>query len=180
MTIEIIIEDGTAKSDANSYISLEDAEKYFATRLNSGIWSSATDEDKSIALIMATRALDNYLTFRGIKYSVDQSREFPRLSNQVQSFLQFSEFDTIRHYLTFPKAKLEEATCEQALFMLREDVLIKNDLDGVKVLEVTGSVHIETFENKNESAFVPNYIYDILSQYAFKKNGSGMIKMQRG
>ena len=43
---------------ANSYISLADANTYFGSRLNSGVWTAASDANREAALQTATRRLD--------------------------------------------------------------------------------------------------------------------------
>jgi len=50
---------------------------YFAERLRSSAWDSATDTDKEKALKMATRAIE-LLNFAGAKHDESQSLEFPR------------------------------------------------------------------------------------------------------
>ena len=45
---------------SNSYVSLEDANTYFSTRLHAETWTSASDADKEAALITATNIIDWY------------------------------------------------------------------------------------------------------------------------
>lgn len=89
----------------NTYISLADAEEYFATRYNSTIWDALTDPDKEILLQSATRALDLYCLWAGYKTDPDQLLEFPR-----------DDEDT-------PK-KVELAECEICLSILENDSVI--------------------------------------------------------
>ena len=44
--------------DANSYVTVEEADSYFDERLNASAWAAASPEDKARALIQATRRLD--------------------------------------------------------------------------------------------------------------------------
>jgi hypothetical protein len=82
--------DGTPVSSpvVSAYVTLDDANTYFATRLNSDAWDGASDVDKQKALYQATRAIDN-LRFTGVKSDyynhtvlgqsfVEQQLEFPR------------------------------------------------------------------------------------------------------
>jgi len=59
------------------YITVEDADAYFATRLNSEIWDLAEDTEKNKALITAGRAIDR-LNFTGSRTDSTQEHQFPR------------------------------------------------------------------------------------------------------
>lgn len=63
-----------------SYLTLAEAESYFATRLNSDAWDNASQKDKLKSVIMATRDI-NRLNFFGVKLSPTQTLEFPRKYN---------------------------------------------------------------------------------------------------
>ena len=59
------------------YVSLEDAENYAAAMLNATAWDDATDNQKSVALVTATRTLDRQ-QWKGTKEDEDNALEFPR------------------------------------------------------------------------------------------------------
>lgn len=62
---------------ANSYISLVEADQYFENRDNSSAWTAATDDQKKQSLIEGTRRVDsNRFKFQTLKD--EQSLEFPR------------------------------------------------------------------------------------------------------
>jgi hypothetical protein len=75
----IVIEDGTGKADAEAYISVADADTYFAARGNSA-WAALTTEQKEQAL---RRAVD-YMTavygqrWKGERSSTTQALDWPR------------------------------------------------------------------------------------------------------
>ena len=64
-------------SDANSYLSVEDATELLDARLGSSAWAEADPNDQARALIMATNDIDSN-RFRGYKVSYDQALQFPR------------------------------------------------------------------------------------------------------
>ena len=53
--LTLVKEDGTGKSDANSYASVADADAYHEGHLYASAWTGATTADKEKALVMATR-----------------------------------------------------------------------------------------------------------------------------
>lgn len=67
MAINLIIEDGSGKADANSYASVADGDAYHAGHLYATAWTAATADQKAIALVMATRLIDAEYQFRGVK-----------------------------------------------------------------------------------------------------------------
>lgn len=75
----LIVEDGTIVSDANTYISLADADTYHDDRANED-WECLDDDEKASALIKATDYIDNTfrLRWKGFRVNGDQSLTFPR------------------------------------------------------------------------------------------------------
>src|SRR5687768_4050443 len=102
----------TPPFEVNTYITLEGAQSYFDTRLNTEAWDKASDKNKIKALIMATRAIDN-LNFSGCKSVSTQFLQFPRNRN--------TEIPTA----------IEIATCECALQFL-DDVEMEAEITGLR------------------------------------------------
>lgn len=102
MPITIVATAGA--SNANSYVTLADADAYMATRFETA-WTAAagSDETRKKALVQATRQLDQ-LAWQGVKMSATQALEWPRDVQEEAS-------DTIPPWL-------ENACCEQALWIL--------------------------------------------------------------
>lgn len=69
----------TTSSSLNSYVSVSEAENYFASRLRTDDWDNADLKDRNKALIMATRDIDR-LAFAGTKNS---ELEFPRDDSDI-------------------------------------------------------------------------------------------------
>lgn len=81
-----------------SYVTLSEAQEYFANRLHSGLWDTSPVEERNKALAEATAAIDR-LRYAGVRHSVflvvdgdetailaaidDQPLEFPRGSDTV-------------------------------------------------------------------------------------------------
>lgn len=83
----------------NSYVTVAAAEIYFFHRLYSSSWGRASENDKGVALIMATKAI-NQLTLKGRKAALGQSLAFPR------------------HPDTDVPVAVKDACCEEALALL--------------------------------------------------------------
>ena len=88
----------------NSYVTVEEADSYFANTLQFEDWNKFDTSAKEKALITATRQIDR-LPFSSRKLELYQNLEFPR----VDSALPFTD--------GIPQAVVY-AVCEQAFFLL--------------------------------------------------------------
>lgn len=59
---------------ATAYVTIQEAEDYFDTRLHEKAWSQASSSDRFPALVAATRIIDS-LNFKGFKHTVWQAFE---------------------------------------------------------------------------------------------------------
>lgn len=71
------VENGTGLADANSLVSVEYADTYFADRLND-TWAKLTVEAKQAALLRATAYVCGQYQFKGVRLSSQQNLPFPR------------------------------------------------------------------------------------------------------
>ena len=67
--------------NANSYVTLTEANDYFDTSPDSSTWTNKTDDQKKRALISATRWIDT-LVFYGDRCDDGQALKFPRNNYQ--------------------------------------------------------------------------------------------------
>lgn len=121
----------------NSYVSLEDAEEYFANYPNS-TWDEATDDEKIAALIRGARYLDLNYDWKGYKVDVEQLMEWPRRGVTVNNggVLYLLDQDTIPD-------KLVQANCEAAVRHLAGTPLLPDSEREVIRERVEGAVDVE-------------------------------------
>jgi hypothetical protein len=110
-----------ALSPDESYVTVEEADAFFVDRLDSPKWTTATAEEKEVALKLSTRAVDAQ-QFWGEPTSESQALQWPRDGES-----------------TIPNAVIY-ATCLQAeAYLQRPDILsrrIKARADGVEALDL--------------------------------------------
>lgn len=77
----VIVETGAGRSDANSYLSVADADAYIAAYVGNASWASASTATKERALMAATQCLDAEYEgrWRGRKASSTQALSWPRV-----------------------------------------------------------------------------------------------------
>ena len=68
--------------NANSYVTLTEANSYFETVPDSSTWTNKTDDQKNRSLISATRWIDSFV-FYGDRCDDGQALKFPRNNYQV-------------------------------------------------------------------------------------------------
>jgi hypothetical protein len=73
----LVVEDGTGVDDANSYVTVEDANAYLLDR-NNAAWFAATDDQKVAALIEATDYVDAHDWVGYVEFAA-QALGWPRL-----------------------------------------------------------------------------------------------------
>lgn len=123
----LMVEDGSGKSDAESYVSVADADTYHAAHSGSSDWSGADTADKEKALRLGTQWLDARYRerWRGTRYSGTQALDWPRYSVVID--------DYILDPSELPQ-QLLDAACELALKKIEGDTLFPDMADeGVLV-----------------------------------------------
>ena len=63
---------------ANSYATIAEPDSYHETGLDPSAWTAATEDQKTRALISATRLLDTNVTWQGRRATIEQALDWPR------------------------------------------------------------------------------------------------------
>lgn len=132
--------------DANSYVSLTEAENYFAGRLNNSLWE-LNSSSLPRALITATRRIDTE-RFSGIRETRSQALQFPRsLIYDADGY----PYDAN----TIPR-NLKNAVCELAYFYLQQNERLVSEVE------------------LHDAQFLSDYKVGPLS-YSFKGDGNNVL-----
>jgi hypothetical protein len=74
----LVVEDGTLVEGANSYVSIEDADAYWAEGRGNDEWLDAVDDDKLKWLLEAADYLNGFFAWKGDRYDIlNQSMALP-------------------------------------------------------------------------------------------------------
>lgn len=166
----ITVEDGSIVSGANSYISIADADTYFAS-INDTTWTAATvlTAHKQVALLRAMPYLEE-LSWRGITVSgVDQPLQWPR-SNVYDRDNYLIDDDYIPN-------KIQLAQCEAAVRVLSDRTILQPDQwRGGKVISTsiagaTSSVYKRTAPAGTVFTAIKGYLKGYLNN-----NGTSIIR----
>jgi hypothetical protein len=144
-----VAEDGTGKSDSNSYTSVSYTKTYLSDRygVTDPLYLSS-DADIERFLIQSTQYLDSRyrLRYKGYKTNYNQALSWPRLDVT----------DADGYYVdgNVIPTELQQATIEIARRFRAGDILLPDtDPGAVKLERVEGAVTVEYFEH---TAGVPN------------------------
>lgn len=136
----IVVEDGTGLPNANSYVTVAEAEAYIETRLNSAEWTDASADLKAIAVLNATRSIDVNMEWAGYRATQAQALDWPRIYVPDS---RYSMDHWVRDPLapigiygpTYPSdevpARIKEATAELAAEFLKTDRAAEWDAKGI-------------------------------------------------
>lgn len=183
MALTLIKEDGTGKTDANSYADVIDGNAYHEGHLYASAWTAATDDQKAVALVMATRLIDAEFQFYGTRTNAVQGLQWPRarcpepdaIHVPLQVLLpipsDFVRFDSV------PKAVIQ-ATCEMARELLIADRTAAPIGEGLKYYNDTGK---QTGYDKTDRRPVLSQVAQVmLSKYGVQiSTKGGVVRLTR-
>jgi len=130
----LIVEDGTGKTNAVSYLSITDADAYHTAHSASVSWSGATEANKEKGLRLATQYVDARYDglWRGTKNTSTQSLAWPR-SWAVDS----EGYDILS---TVVPQRLKDAIAELALRVVEGDTLLEDQAKAARVASTSVTV----------------------------------------
>jgi hypothetical protein len=130
----IIVEDGTGKADAVSYLSVEECDAYHNARGHSA-WAAAESSEKEAALVKATQYLDGHYgrRWRGSPMTSTQALEWPR----------FGATDRYGRLRDGVPREITQAVAEAALRALSGDLAPDRERGGQVVRETVGPISTE-------------------------------------
>lgn len=137
----LVVEDGSGSANANSYLSVANADTYHTDHSASTTWSSASTANKEKALRLATQYLDAKYGRRwvGTRWSLDQALDWPR------SYVVLYDIYTVSTS-TVPQ-ELKDACAELALRQLTDTDLMPDLTNAFNISEeevTAGSVSTRT------------------------------------
>ena len=132
---------------ANSYISVADADAYFASTFKASVWDAATDESKIASLILATRLLDNNVNYYGDVAADTQALRWPRTSTFDKDGVEYSDTAIPREF--------QNIVCDLAISLI-ENGGYTGSSNQFKQLNI-GSLAFK-YKDSGDGPFPPNVV----------------------
>ncbi len=159
-----VIDSTVGGTDANSYISIADANAYHDTHPYSSVWDGASTDEKCRALVTATRLLDTWYVWEGDVASSDQALLWPR-DGVIGPNGYEEDSDAI-------PIRIQQGTAELARQLLTSDRTADSELEtqGIQSLKA-GSVAL-TFRSVVAKP-IPDAVASLVSFYGVKQSATG-------
>ena len=172
MALTLIKETGSGLADANSYAAVADGDAYHEGHLYADAWTAANNASKETALVMATRLIDEFIQFNGVKRSTAQSLQWPRRNCPDPDSKEAVSESVI------PPA-LVNATAELARALLKADRTDDPDGEGLRAMSIEGALAIE-FDKDDRRKVLTLRVQVMLAKFGFFRSGrSGMVTLTR-
>ena len=150
-------------ANANSYVTVAQADTYFAGRLNASAWTESGDQEA--ALIHATRWLDHF-DYRGERAVPRQPLKWPR------EFV-YDEDGYELPLATIPR-EVRDATCEAALALLANPAAFeRTGLEGFSEAKV-GPLEVK-IRPAMLTTDLPDVVQNILGRWLLNSGISGRL-----
>lgn len=165
----LIVETGTGLANAESYVSVTEANAYFAGR-NNAVWDAAdTIDKKEPALRKAAQYIDAEYRFKGDRYSRAQALSWPRL-NIV--------FDGYELPINEIPRQVKWAACELALRAISGELL--SDVAAQYASEVkVGPIVKKMSDVANGGQKRFSLVDALLSEFVLSGSGSSSVRVVR-
>ena len=135
---------------ADSYATLAEGDAYFAAGLYPEVWTAASDDNQERSLKMATRLLDAYFKWLGVRTFSDQALGFPREGL-------FRDSTVAVDSTTIP-VEIRNATIEYAKWLLETNPNTENQTVAQGITEIKVSTIQLKFKESVETRFVPDFV----------------------
>lgn len=156
----LVVETGAGLATANSYCNEDEADLYHEKHYYASTWTSATSDNKEIALMWATRLIDEQVEWAGVAVGTTQALMWPR--NLVYDRNGYAILST-----TIP-TWLKEATAEFARLLLDENRTAETnrDLVGFKEMKI-GPLELKV-DSFNKKSVLPPSVWSMIRFYCTK------------
>lgn len=167
--MSLITEDGTGLPNADSYVTLAEANAFMADDIHaSGLWDDTTDDVKEAVIRFATSAMDTHFDYPGRKVYSTGSLRWPRSGvsdldgNSVSS-------------ASVPK-EIKKASVRYAYEFLKADRVSDPESKGVSRITID-SIDIR-FDKGDRPGVAPSSVVQMLRGFASLRTGSkfGVIR----
>ena len=165
-------------ANANSYVTLTEANTYFETVPDSSTWTNKTDDQKNRALISATRWIDSFVYY-GDRCDDGQALKFPRNNYQVDGVE--LACSTIPINIKYAQYELARALANDSEAMTR-NVGTDGNIEEVKLGDIQVKYNIQSQGTGSVNNVLDKYpwLQSYLGAYMLGGAGSFQMRVVRG
>jgi len=160
-------------SNANSYLTLAEANTFFDAHLYATVWASKSDATKTVALIMATREIDRRYEWAEYPTTITQALQWPRIGIMERSGLELIG-DTV-----IP-VELKDATALYAQALMVADRTADSDIETLGITSLSAGPVSLSFESSVRAKPIPDSVRAMIPTWWGWLRGAGMREVLRG
>ena len=161
MAFTFVVEDGTGLPNANSYVTVAEADDILVTNIHNEAWPALDTPSKEKLLAWATSIIDLKADWNGVKTYPSSSLRWPR------------KYVIGRDFYPIPSneipLQLKQAVAQYANFLMSNDVTAQSETAGIT------EIVVDVIELKFDSSFtkstIPNFLSDLLYGLGTISNG---------
>ncbi len=184
MALTLVVETGSGLSNANSYATVAEADAFHETSLYASVWTSMALQEKTQALISATRILDEQVDWAGWATTFGQALRWPRSGVPSREAIPGRQDAVISYgyYLAMNIIPdwLKNATAELAQSLKVADR--SADLETINYSQISvGSISL-TIDKTDRPNVLPDRVFAMVQPYgAVQQSGSvNLARLVRG
>ena len=153
---------------ANAYATLVEADQYHEDRPAVGTtWAGATNDQKTAAILFATKLLDRLWRWNGYTTTSEQALMWPRGGLMKPNQWESLPDDTI-------PAEIRDACAEYARQLLAGDIAGNSDIETQGITAITaGPVSLEFKENVSAKPIPDTVVYLIPREWGYSTSRGG-------
>ncbi len=169
MTITIVVEDGTSKTDSNTYVSTATIDSWVETNPHDATWNALTQDQKNGYAVWSARLLDEQTDWDGSQTSATQALDLPR-SGMIDKNGNSIDSDEI-------PTDVQNAQSEFARLLAISDRTADSDMAGFKQIEV-GSINLVA-DKTTIPPVMPDSVWNMINPYGDKAVSSSTSRVIR-
>jgi hypothetical protein len=171
----LVVEDGTGKADANSFLTVAEGDALAAAHLYPEPWNTADPARKAIAAQMATSVIERTIAYYGERATTTQALGFPR--RYVPSYTR----DTVQYYFASDAIppELKAATFEVARLLLEKDRTKESDTKGIKDFSAGQGAIAVTFSAEDRAGILTDNVMLMLQPFGVSNEYSSPFRELR-
>jgi len=167
----VVLNTIAADPEANAYCSLEEAEALMQGHPFSTRWDAATADMRRRALVLATRLLDDSMTWDGDPTTYEQKLQWPRMGCVTRTGDELAD-DSI------PEA-VREATVELARLVLVSDRSLDNEAQAAGLTSLSAAGISMSFKANAGSKPIPDAVARMLAHLGAVAGSSFVVPLVR-
>jgi len=169
MAVEVIVEDGSGISGANSYVATATIDAWVLTNPHDTTWTALAAAAKNGYAVMSCRVLNEQMDWDGWQTDADQALDLPRsgMTDKNGNSIDSDEIPT----------EVKNGQCELARLLAEADRTADPNTAGFKEIGV-GSIKL-VIDKADRVPVLPDAVWNMIRWFGSRSNPKGVSRVIR-